>query len=91
MPNLPEVHKAIDAPMVINQQPRPKRSGYVGSVRNRLYAGLIPTHIKHSVIPDALKGGVLNPPANKDLNLQEKNPPRYFNSLSNLFMIRFLL
>jgi hypothetical protein len=40
-------------------------AGYVGSVRNRLYAGLIPTHIKHSVIPDALKGGVLNPPANK--------------------------
>ena len=53
-----------------NQQPRPEGTGYVGSDRNGLYAGLrsIQTHTKHSVIQNALKGGVCfaTPPANKN-------------------------
>jgi tRNA A37 threonylcarbamoyladenosine dehydratase len=49
-----------------NQQPRPKGTGYVGSDKNGFYAGLIPLQTIHSeVTSNALKGGVLNPPANK--------------------------
>ncbi|MCL1928135.1 MAG: RluA family pseudouridine synthase [Treponema sp.] len=49
-----------------NQQPRPEGTGYVGSDRNGLYAGLTP--LKHNLefSQTAPRGGVLNPLANKN-------------------------
>ncbi|MDR1446333.1 MAG: hypothetical protein LBI90_05490 [Treponema sp.] len=54
------------APARPNQQPRPKGTGYVGSDRYGLYAGSN-THepTADTSIKTALKGGVLDPPANK--------------------------
>jgi mRNA-degrading endonuclease RelE of RelBE toxin-antitoxin system len=50
------------------QQPRPEGTGFVGSVRNGLYAGSIPDDTKYIAGKNALKGGVLNPLANKKLH-----------------------
>jgi len=42
----------------LNQQPRPKGTGYVGSDKNGFYAGLIPSQTIHSEVNfNALKGG----------------------------------
>jgi hypothetical protein len=51
---------------MLNQQPRPKGTGYVGSDRHGLYAGSNTLEPKaDAAIETALKGGVLDPPANK--------------------------
>ncbi|MDR3020113.1 MAG: hypothetical protein LBU66_04340, partial [Treponema sp.] len=54
---------------MVNQQPRPEGTGYVGSVRNGLHAGSIPDDTKYLAGKNALKGGVLNPLANKSNTL----------------------
>jgi hypothetical protein len=54
-----------------NQQPRPKGTGYVGSDRYGLYAGSNTLEPKaDAAIETALKGGVLDSPANKNIELE---------------------
>jgi len=50
---------------VVNEEPRPEGTGYLRSVRNGLYAVSIPKHSNINLVQTALKGGVLNPLANK--------------------------
>ncbi|MCL1928363.1 MAG: tRNA (adenosine(37)-N6)-threonylcarbamoyltransferase complex dimerization subunit type 1 TsaB [Treponema sp.] len=52
-----------------NQQPRPKGSGYVGSDRYGLYAGLTPLKQNLEFSQTAQRGGVLNPLANKNTSV----------------------
>ena len=49
-----------------NQQPRPEGTGYVGSDRYGLYAGLAPLQPNFLSSQTALKGGVLNQLANRE-------------------------
>jgi len=53
---------------ITNQQPRPEGTGYVVLLGIDCMRDLIPIHTKRYVIITTLKGGVLNPPANKGIS-----------------------